>query len=195
MSRGAFMPAREKEKRRYGGQSFADRAAERRQRLVRAAAIVAGRFGLEGTSVAAICAEAGLTQRYFYEAFPNREAIFIEAYRAVRDELLSRIGEHSGADKTRAALTAFYAALAANPGMARVFLVDLDDHGPAMKAVSREGAAGLIAAFGLKAREPLMLAGTMGAIVDIAKRWIESGFAEKVDRVVETALTFVKVKG
>ncbi|HEY1630404.1 MAG TPA: TetR/AcrR family transcriptional regulator [Rhizomicrobium sp.] len=190
------MPAREKEKRRYGGQSFEDRAAERRERLVRATAIVAGRFGLEGTSVAAICAEAGLTQRYFYEAFPNREAIFIEAYRAVRDELLARIGDHAGtADPTRAALFAFYTALAANPGMARVFLVDLDDHGPAMKAVSRQGAEGLIKTFGLRAREPLVLAGMLGAIVDIAKRWIESGFAEKAQKVVEIALAFTKVKG
>jgi AcrR family transcriptional regulator len=188
-------PARTKEKRRYSGQSFADRQTDRRGRLVRAAAVVAGRFGLEGTSVAAICAEAGLTARYFYESFPNREAVFIEAYRAVRDELLARIGDHRGrADPTRAALTGFYTALLSNPGLARVFLVDLDDHGPAMKAVSQEGAAKLIKTFGLKAREPLVLAGILGAIVDIAKRWIESDFKEPVEKVVTVATGFVRVR-
>jgi AcrR family transcriptional regulator len=184
-----------KEKRRYSGQSFADRQTDRRDRLIRAAAMVAGRFGLEGTSVAAICAEAGLTARYFYESFPSRDAIFIEAYREVRDELLARIGDHHDrADPTRAALSGFYAALLANPGLARVFLVDLDDHGPAMKEVSREGAAGLIKIFALKAREPLVLAGILGAIVDIAKRWIESDFQEPVEKVVTVAMGFVRVK-
>ncbi len=43
----------EKEKRRYSGQSFEDRQEGRRARLVRAALEVLGRFGLEGTSVAA----------------------------------------------------------------------------------------------------------------------------------------------
>src|ERR1700734_2691295 len=56
----------EKEKRRYSGQSFEARQSDRRERLVRAALLVAGRFGLEGSSVAAICAEADLTARYFY---------------------------------------------------------------------------------------------------------------------------------
>ena len=78
------------EKRRYSGQSFVHRQEDRRARLIQAALAVAGRFGLEGTSVAAICAEAGLTARYFYESFPTREAIFVEAYRKVQDELLSR---------------------------------------------------------------------------------------------------------
>lgn len=189
------MPPKKSEKRRYSGQSFEDRQSDRRERLVRAAAIVAGRFGLEGTSVAAICAEAGLTARYFYESFPSREAVFIEAYRVVRDELLARIGDHHGrADPTRAALAGFYAALLANPGLARVFLVDLDDHGPAMKEVSREGAAKLIKTFGLKARQPLLLAGILGAIVDIAKRWIESDFAEPLEKVVEIALAFTRLK-
>src|ERR1700754_2906752 len=99
----------EKEKRRYSGQSFEDRLAERRERLIHAAAMVAGRVGLEATSVAAICAEAGLTARYFYESFPTREAIFVEAYRAVQNELLTRIAAAPGDAKR--ALTGFYEAI------------------------------------------------------------------------------------
>jgi hypothetical protein len=39
-----------------------------------------------------------------------------------------------------------------------------------------------------------MLAGIIGAIVDIAKRWIESDFAEPIAKVVEIALPFTKIK-
>jgi AcrR family transcriptional regulator len=183
------------EKRRYSGQSFEDRQAERRARLVKAAAMVASRAGFDGTSVAAICAEAGLTARYFYESFPSREAIFVEAYRLVQDELLARMQAASATgDATRRALTGFYTAIQSSPGVARVFLIDLDDHGGAMRMASFEGARKLAKAFGLKAAHPLMAAGIIGAIVDIAKRWIESDFAEPVDKVVEIALPFTKIK-
>jgi AcrR family transcriptional regulator len=183
------------EKRRYSGQSFADRQAERREKLIRAAVEIAGRVGLDGTSVAAICAEAGLTARYFYESFPTREAIFVEAYRAVQDELLSRITAVSSAgDAAKRALTGFFTAIQTRPDLARVFLIDLDDHGGAMRMASFEGANKLSKAFGLKATHPLMIAGIIGGIVDIGKRWIESEFAEPLDKVVEIALPFTRLK-
>jgi AcrR family transcriptional regulator len=184
----------EKQKRRYSGQSFADRQSDRRARLVRATLDVAGRFGLEGTSVAAICAEAGLTARYFYESFPNRDAIFVEAYRLAQEELLSSIDDAKDRrDPVRGALTGFYTALYTHPGLARVFLVDLDDHGNDMKTVSDEGVKKLTKAFALKGRHPLLIAGIIGAVVDVAKRWIESEFAEPVEKVVEIALPFTRV--
>ncbi len=63
-----------------------------------------------------------------------------------------------------------------------------------MRMASFEGAQKLSMAFGLKATHPLMIAGIIGGIVDIAKRWIESDFAEPLDKVVEIALPFTKIK-
>src|SRR5665213_2155532 len=113
LSRGGMQKTpKHPEKRRYSGQSFADRHAERRDKLVKAAAMVASRSGFDGTSVAAICAEAGLTARYFYESFPSREAIFVEAYRGVQNELLNRLqAAPSGGDTTKRALTGFFSAI------------------------------------------------------------------------------------
>ncbi len=108
------------EKRRYGGASFEDRQADRRERLIAAAIEVFGRWGRDGATVAAICAEAGLTARYFYESFPNRDALFVEAYRAVQAELLTQMAKASGPDPVRAALSQFYAGLASHPGLASV---------------------------------------------------------------------------
>jgi AcrR family transcriptional regulator len=188
--------AKQAEKRRYSGQSFEDRHLDRRERLIRAAVMVAGKVGLDNASVAAICAEAGLTARYFYESFPTREAIFVEAYRTVQNELLNHIAAAPGSgDTAKRALTGFFKAIQERQDLARVFLIDLDDHGGAMRMASFEGANKLSKAFGLKATHPLMLAGIIGAIVDIAKRWIESDFAEPIAKVVEIALPFTKVKG
>jgi len=193
------MPEKPK-KRRYSGQPFEARAAERRAKLVLAALQVAGREGFEGASVAAICAEAGLTARYFYESFPTREAIFVEAYRLAQDRLLGSMAaakakaSRHARDPTRAALRGFFGALCEHPGIARVFLIDLDDAGGAMRIASFEGARKLAKALGLKAKHPLMLAGIVGAIVDIGKRWIESDFAEPVEKVIEIALPFARLR-
>ena len=187
-------PRMKQEKRRYSGQSFEDRQAERRDKLIHAAVQVAGRVGLDGASVAAICAEAGLTARYFYESFPTREAIFVEAYRAVQNELLHRITEGKGQGDPKRALTGFYNAIRERQDLARVFLIDLEDHDGAMRMASFEGANKLSKAFGLKATHPLMVAGIIGGLVDIAKRWIESDFAEPVEKVVEIALPFTRLK-
>ncbi len=111
-----------------------------------------------------------------------------------QDMLLGRMEEAKGGDSAKAALGGFYSAIYAHPGIARVFLVDLDDHGPAMRTASQEGGDKLAKAFGLKARHPLAVAGIVGAIVDIAKRWIESEFEEPVETVVEIALPFTRLK-
>ena len=77
--------------RRYGGATLAERRAERREKLIRAAVQVASRNGRDGASVTAICAEAGLTARYFYEHFPNRDALFLAAFDAVQDGLFGMV--------------------------------------------------------------------------------------------------------
>ena len=60
--------------RRYGGLTAEERRAERRARLVRAATEIWVAEGWAAVSMRAVCARAGLTDRYFYEEFGNREA-------------------------------------------------------------------------------------------------------------------------
>ena len=91
--------------RRYGGIALEDRQAERRNRLIRAAIEVSARVGREGASVALICAEAGLTARYFYESFANRDALFLAAFGRVQDELFNRITARATAALTPASMS------------------------------------------------------------------------------------------
>ncbi|MGH9792076.1 MAG: TetR/AcrR family transcriptional regulator, partial [Candidatus Acidiferrales bacterium] len=56
------------------------RSAERRARLIQAGVQVFGTKGFHSATVKQICAEAGLTERYFYESFENLNALFLATY-------------------------------------------------------------------------------------------------------------------
>jgi AcrR family transcriptional regulator len=72
--------------RSYGGRSAQERSDERHARLVEAAiAVLAGQG--ERATMTAICQEAGLTERYFYESFPNRDAALVAALERVSAEI------------------------------------------------------------------------------------------------------------
>jgi AcrR family transcriptional regulator len=72
--------------RSYGGRSAEERAEDRHTRLVEAAITVLASQG-ERATMTAICQEAGLTERYFYESFANREAALVAALERVSDEI------------------------------------------------------------------------------------------------------------
>jgi len=79
--------------RPYRGVSADDRRAERRERLLSACLDVVGRDGVAATTVGAICLQAGLTKRYFYESFRDLEAILVETLEGLHHGLLDEIRE------------------------------------------------------------------------------------------------------
>lgn len=179
--------------RRYGGVSLEDRKAERRERLVAAAIAVSARLGRDGASVAAVCAEAGLTARYFYESFPNRDALFLAAFTKVQDELFAQMEQAVGAsDPVPAILRRFFTALADHPGPARVFLLDLDEKDPDFLEAGRAAGRRLGGLLAPDADAALARAGAAGAIVHMAKAWIANDFAEPVDSLVDAAVQFAR---
>lgn len=180
--------------RNYGGIPLAERQADRRARLIVAAIQVSARTGRESATVAAICAEAGLTARYFYESFANRDILFLAAFQRVQDELFARITPHAtGRDPVKGALIGFFSVLAEYPGPARVFLVELDEQEAEMKALGRAAAARFGALFAPWA-EPgsLAQAGAAGAIIQIARRWVQEGFRETPQTVAAICLPFAR---
>ena len=91
------------------------------------------------------------------------------------------------------ALTAFFAVLAEYPGPARVFLVELDETEAEMKALGRAAAARFGALF-VPDAEPgsLAQAGATGAIIQIARRWIQEGFKPAPEKVAAICLPFAR---
>lgn len=87
------MPSQMVTRRKYAGKDAGTRRLERRDKLLTAGITLFGRQGFAATSIDAICAEAGLTKRYFYEAFDSREALLTAAYLAATRELMNSILE------------------------------------------------------------------------------------------------------
>lgn len=117
--------------RDYGGVSAADRRADRRRRLLAAGRRIWGSAGITEVTVRGVCSAAGLIPRYFYEQFPNRDALLFAISDDVRDELLAAlvaagVGDPGTlTDKLRSALTAFLDLLAADPQIHRITTSDL----------------------------------------------------------------------
>lgn len=116
--------------RSYGGVSAADRRAERRARLIAAGRRTWGESGLAAVTVRGVCKGSGLTDRYFYEHFANRDELLIAIADEVRDQLLAVLVEAgvsvdgSAMDKLRAALQAFLDAVSGDPHIHRIVSSD-----------------------------------------------------------------------
>jgi AcrR family transcriptional regulator len=114
--------------RSYGGRSAQERAADRRSRLLEAAITVLAAQG-ERATMTAICQEAGLTERYFYESFAHRDAALVAALEHVSDEISTNavraLQETSGTAAERVlAMTRSFADWAVrHPDRARVAIV------------------------------------------------------------------------
>jgi AcrR family transcriptional regulator len=77
--------------RTYGGETVLERQARRRRQFLAAGLEVFGTVGYRSATVRHICREAGLTDRYFYEAFSNLEDLLIAVYDESTDRLFDSV--------------------------------------------------------------------------------------------------------
>lgn len=77
--------------RRYGGQSADERRRQRRQRLITTGLELLKEEGLAKVTVTGVCAKAGLTDRYFYESFANRDALLDALFATTTSERAARV--------------------------------------------------------------------------------------------------------
>jgi AcrR family transcriptional regulator len=113
----------------------AERNEATRQRLFAAAAVVVGRHGYAGASIARIAAEAGVAQGTFYNYFATRQELLDELLPEIGADMVRFIGEHtrhdaSAAEKEKDRFGAFFAFLREVPGFLRI-LVEADLFAPA----------------------------------------------------------------
>jgi AcrR family transcriptional regulator len=191
--------------RRYRGSSAEDRRLHRRERLLDAALRVYGTRGYHSTTVKSVCEAAGLTERYFYESFPNSEALFLTLYRDVCVKALERIriaGESAGKDpaaQARAMLAAYYANLPDSPACSRVYVVEAFHVSPAAREIWKfwqESLGDLFARAWSRSGarpSPELRRAVAGAIIYIAIDWIEDGFSRPVQSVIETGMQISSV--
>lgn len=77
--------------RTYGGVSAAERRAGRRAALLGAALEIIGTQGVDKLTVAGLCAQAGLNERYYYEQFTGRDAVLTALFDSIAEELAAAI--------------------------------------------------------------------------------------------------------
>jgi len=105
---------------RWSGVPLQDRPALRRDHLIAAGVTVLGGDSRPALTVRAVCREAGLTERYFYESFTDRD----EFVRAVYDDVCNRaMATLMSAATPREAVQRFVALMVDDPVRGRVLLL------------------------------------------------------------------------
>jgi AcrR family transcriptional regulator len=105
---------------RWSGVPLEDRQVLRRDELIAAGVQLLGGESGPAVTVRAVCREAGLTERYFYESFTDRD----EFVRAVYDDVCTRaMSALMSAATPREAVEQFVALMVDDPVRGRVLLL------------------------------------------------------------------------
>lgn len=188
--------------RRYGGASAEERSAQRHQRLMQAAFEVFGQHGYRQATMRLICAQARLADRYFYEHFESTHDCYVavhsqacaEAALAVEQAIRRLPGDLLL--RARGGLSAFFEHIRADPRRARILILDSSASGLSAQQRIDEQYAFVIELLKSRFRQTYpnachkpnieyVILGCMGMITSTAMRWIERGFSDPIDTVVD----------
>ena len=191
--------------RSYGGKPADERRAERRAALLRAGRELWCESGWAAVTMRGVCARAGVTDRYFYESFTDRDALLVAVGQGVRDEIIASILEsvapHLEASlrvQLRAALEASVAQISENPEFTQIFF---GEHGGSdiLEAMRRDTVRAVVDLFLLYAEPRLapdasvadlrvaLLVG-IGGFVEAATAWRSGGVPMTEEELVETLM-------
>ena len=111
-------------------------ARSQRERLLEAAVRIVAAKGYGAMTVGDLTGEAGVSRTTFYELFEDKESCFLAAYDNAVELLVRRVmkayeAESAWPDRAAAGLAALLEALAEEPALARLSLVDIGNAGPA----------------------------------------------------------------
>lgn len=193
--------------RLYRGISPEKRQGDRRARLVEAGLTVIGTQGFNAATVRVLCAEAGLTERYFYESFANREALLAAVYEQCIEHLTNAM---LGAIQTvqppapdtmaHAGLTTFFATLKRDRRIGRLLFIEILGVSKDVDNLYRRATFSFTELLLQVSRplypggrvpvrdEEMFATGLVGVIIMIATRWILGGYDKPLDVVVESSL-------
>ncbi len=105
---------------RWSGVPLHDRQALRRDELIAAGITLLGSAGGPKLTVRAVCRAAGLTERYFYESFADRDEYVAAVYDEVCTAAMSTLME---SQSMRDAVERFVALMIDDPARGRVLLL------------------------------------------------------------------------
>ncbi|MFB4295231.1 TetR/AcrR family transcriptional regulator [Actinomadura sp. NTSP31] len=186
---------------RWAGIPAARRRDERRDMLVRAAYRLFTAGGEAALAVRAVCREAELHTRYFYENFADTAELLAAVYdqqATALGDVLARAVEDAGPRpdaRTRAGIRAVLRFISDDPGRGRVLFAEA--RGNEILAARRRAAqtALLEGVLAMTSDQdpplPAVIAATMftGAMTELAQQWADGRLGGDLDAVVDTAVT------
>jgi AcrR family transcriptional regulator len=107
----------EQSQRRWAGTTLDVRRAARREQLIAAGFALLGEQGASAVSVRGVARTARLSERYFYESFPDREALLLAVHDRVAEQARARIAAAVGSTIAAAADPALTPAPPHDPGI------------------------------------------------------------------------------
>jgi AcrR family transcriptional regulator len=192
--------------RPYRGVSATDRRHQRRQRLIDAGLQLFGTRGIAAVGIVDVCAEAGLTKRYFYENFASIDALAEAVFEHVTGNLVAVVApaiEIGAGRDPRPALTVYIRALLSDPRVVRLLAVE-SQTGPLKKY--RDGfptrAVELWFAFAADEDMPppqdmrLKAYGFVGAAQQIGMAWLDGHLPLTIHEVIDQLVDmFYRISG
>ncbi|WP_433755567.1 TetR/AcrR family transcriptional regulator [Nocardia sp. CA-135398] len=188
--------------RSYGGRAAEDRVAERRNRLVDAGVEVVGRGGVAALGMRAVCRQAGLSQKFFYESFSNIEALLHAVYAAALSRMEDAVAPAVSSGDLRGVFDAAARLMEADPRICRILLIEpLADVGLRRHVRATTPGIAVSALGGLIGGAPddplvrMRFSALFGALISLFVEWTEGNLGTDrrafVDHVTEVAKQLV----
>ena len=189
--------------RQFKGIPLSERKRIRREKLIEAGIQCYGTQGFFAVTVKDICAEAKLTERYFYESFKKSEALFHSIFEQLIQRLQVTIGtailtaNKDPLAMIDAGLNALLTTIKQDPRIARIIYIDAMLVKELHKQATLHEAMGrfddmifqvITALFPEKtlanANTSLVATGLNGYVTQVAIRWVTNGFKEPIQEVL-----------
>lgn len=196
--------------RPFRGATALQRVEQRRGQLIDAGVDVFGTTGYLLATVDHICARAGLSKRYFYESFPDREALLLACYdrcaNEIHEAMISAVLDVATAAidvRLRAALVGYFGAIDADQRRARVTLLEILGVSAAVDAayaaqterfaasVEVLAAASFEASALPKPQLHVIAQGIIGAVTTIAAQWLLDQRRRPCNQLIDGAYVLV----
>jgi AcrR family transcriptional regulator len=194
-------------RRPYRGVSATDRRDQRRRRLIDAGLQLFGTRGIAAVGIVDICAEAGLTKRYFYENFASIDALAEAVFEHVTGNLVAVVApaiEVGAGRDPRPALTVYARAILSDPRVVRLLAVE-SQTGPLKKYRDGFPTRAVELWFAFAATDDdipppqdmrLKAYGFVGAAQQIGMAWLDGHFPLSIDQVIDQLVDmFYRISG
>ncbi|AKK26336.1 TetR/AcrR family transcriptional regulator [Mycobacterium sp. EPa45] len=187
---------------RWAGLSAADRQAERRTLLVRAAFALFGDGGEAAVSVRSVCRAAELNTRYFYESFADTDALLGAVYDEVAGELGAILisvmaSARDGRSRLQAGIRAVLDFSSADPRRGKILFTEARSNPvlAARRTLAQDHVRELVLEEHRRAapesdRVATEVGAAMyaGAMAELAQQWLAGTLGDDVDAVVAHAV-------